>query len=291
MIVSSAALERLAAHWAVQAIPAEERDRAAVLEHECQAKRAAGRQIIFDFAESNGDDKLLNRVALAYEIAAIEGLDAMSRAAGGDQALLEQCVAAACRTFDIRRLFPIPQTTHERLFYILGISALAYCGDRRSDLRRWYQENAGALKSPSIAQAKWDQRLLFRIFECWVRLFRKDGLDDLHTVRDIIIGLREDQKVHEGGWLNSGPQSSCRSRAPGRDGTLRLISLYHWAKATEVVAVYMLQGGSQNIFALIDKNFEAAIKAAAASRDAQYEIILRWLYASASIMIQMTDIR
>lgn len=279
MTVSFAALERLPEHWAIETITSEDRDRAAALVNERLAKRAVGRQIAFDFAETESDERLLNRMALAYEMAAIEGLDALSRASGGDEALREQCVASSYRAFDIRRLFPVPGDTHGRLVHVLQVSALAYCGDRWSDLRRWYQENADALRAPSIAKAPWDQRLLFRIFECWVRLFRKDGWDDLHGIREIIAGLREDQRVHEATRLNTGSQTADHAAA------LRLVALYHWAKATEVVAEYMLQGGSQNIFVLIDKNFEAAIKAAAASRDAQHEIILCWLHATARIMI------
>ena len=47
----------------------------------------------------------------------------------------------------------------------------------------------------------------------------------------------------------------------------------------------MLQGAPQNAFTLLDKHFEAAIKAATASADAQHEVILRWLYAAARIMV------
>ena len=47
----------------------------------------------------------------------------------------------------------------------------------------------------------------------------------------------------------------------------------------------MLQGQLANPFALIDKHFEAGVKAATASGDAQHEVILRWLHAAARIMI------
>ncbi|MYA42510.1 MAG: DEAD/DEAH box helicase, partial [Gemmatimonadetes bacterium] len=61
--------------------------------------------------------------------------------------------------------------------------------------------------------------------------------------------------------------------------------LYNWAKATETLARYMLQGEPGDPFGMLDKHFEAGIKAAAASGDAQHEVVLRWLHATARIMV------
>lgn len=279
MTVSSIALHRLTEHWAVSAISAADRERAAWVVNERLAKNALGHQIAFAFAEDAGDDALLRRAALAYELSAIEGLDALSRASGGEQNLRDQCSAAAFCAFDVRRLLPVPEETYERILFVLQVSALAYCGDRSSDLRRWYQENSAALESPSIADSQWDEQLLFRIFECWVRLFRKDGWNDLHGVHEIIAGLRQAQEVREADRLGNGSEAVDRAIA------LRLVALYHWAKGTEVLAEYMLQGSPANVFPLVDKSFESAIKAATASGDAQHEIILRWLHAAARMMV------
>jgi len=179
---------------------------------------------------------LLDRVALAYEMAAIEGLDALSRPDGGDHALREQALAASHQAFDIRRLAEIPENSDERIFHVLQLSALAYCGDRWSDLRRWFKENGSAIAVPTVADVPWDRRLLYRLFECWVRLLRKDGWDDLDRIREIIAGLREDQRSQEEARLTNG------SAVEDRTIALRLIALYHWAKATEILAGYMLQG-------------------------------------------------
>jgi hypothetical protein len=47
----------------------------------------------------------------------------------------------------------------------------------------------------------------------WVRLFQKDGWDDRHGIREIIAGLREDQKTHEAAQLNNGSQAAGRAAA------------------------------------------------------------------------------
>lgn len=279
MMLSAKAFELLQSHWALSAIGEEERARASELVNERLVRRAVGRQIDFAFEEEGTDDTLLDRVALAYEMAAIEGLDALSRPAGGNDALRDQATAASHHAFEIRRLADVPEGTQERIFHVLHLSALAYCGDRWSDLRRSFKENTAAIAVPTVADVPWDRRLLYRLFDCWVRLFRKDGWDDLDRIREIIAGLREDQKSHEAARLANG------SAAEDRAVALRLIALYHWAKGTEVLAEYMLQGQSQTIFGDLDKHFDSGIKAATASGDAQHEVILRWLHAAGRIMV------
>ncbi|MCY4151176.1 MAG: DEAD/DEAH box helicase [Aestuariivita sp.] len=279
MSLSSSAFEALKEHWAVAAIGDGELERADTLVHQRLARRAVGKQISFSFEENAEDEPFLERAALAFELAAIDGLDELSRPSGENRHLRDQAVAASFRTFDIRHLLPVPEETHARLFFVLQLSAIAYCGDRWSDLRRWYQEQSEALRVPSVADTGWDRRLLYRLFDCWVRLFRKQGWDDLDRIREIIAGLRNDQKVHEAHRLQNDSEAVDRAIA------FRLAALYNWAKGTETLATYMLQGEPGDPFGILDKHFEAGIKAAAASGDAQHEVLLRWLHATARIMV------
>ena len=87
------ALQNLQSHWALSAIPEADRIRAAEVVNERLVRQTVGHQITFAFAEDEADEGLLERVALAYEIAAIEGLDVLSRPDGGDNGLREQAVA------------------------------------------------------------------------------------------------------------------------------------------------------------------------------------------------------
>ena len=279
MSVLQGSIKQLESHWAVKAIPEQERIRAAEIVNERLVTGAVGRQIEFSFAKNDTDDDLLRKVALAYELAAIEGLDEISRTTNPDTKLGDQSGAAAYCAFDYRRLFEVPSTPPERVFHVLQLSALAYCGDRWSDLRRWYRENDAVISAPSVADVPWDRRLLYRLFDCWVRLFRKHGWDDLDQIREIIAGLREDQKQYEQVVLTKSPSSDPAQKA------LLLVALYHWARGTEALAEYMLQGSPQNIYTLLDKHFEAAVAAATASADVQFEVILRWLHAAGHIMV------
>ena len=279
MSLSADTLKALREHWAVSANSQEDLNKADRLLHEHLAKKALGNQITFSFEENSDDKQFLERIALAYEMAAVEGLDELSRPAGVNQSLRDQAIAASYKAFDIRRLMAVPNENHDRLYFVLQLSAMGYCGDRWADLKRWYNENAAALNAPSVADVSWDNRLLYRLFHCWVRLFRKNGWDDLDRIRETIAGLRDDQKQYEGNSLNNG------SRAADRMFALRLVALYHWAKGTEILACYMLQGQPFEPFSGLDKHFDAAIKAAAASADAQHEMILRWLHAAARVMV------
>ena len=279
MSFSSASLAALKSHWALSTVGAENLARSEELVNQRLARRAVGHQISFLFEDDAEADELLENTALAYELAAIEGLDELSRPAGEDDALREQSAAAAFRAFEIRRLLTIPDNIPSRMFFVLHLSALAYCGDRGPDIRRWYKESDHALVVPDDDDIEWDRRLLYRLFECWVSLFRKDGWNDLNGISGIIASLRDDQEFYEKQRLEHESQGEARTVA------LRLVAMYHWAKATEVIALYMLQGGPGNPFGQIDQHFEAGVKAASASGDVQHELILRWLHTAGRIMV------
>jgi len=279
MIVNDDSLRKVDNHWAVLAVGEAERDRGLKVADARLVKQAVGRQMQIDFAETDYDPDLLRRLAMAYEMAAIEGLGAVLNPTSTDDELRQQCASGAWRAFEIRRLFNLPEQTEESIFHILHLSALAYCGDRWSDLRRWYNENEQNIPAPSVADVSWDQRLLYKLFECWVSLFRKKGWNDLDNIRYTIIGLREDQKTYESGALNNG------SNAVDRAMALRLVALYHWAKSTELLSVYMLQGEPSTIATQLDKHFESGVEAATAAHDAQLEVLLRWLHVASRQMV------
>ncbi|NQE05825.1 ATP-dependent DNA helicase [ANME-1 cluster archaeon GoMg1] len=280
MNITHNSLRHIDQHWAVLAVDKTARVRGLKMVNARLVKKALGQQIQFQFDEQTEyDEELLGRLALAYELAAIEGLDAFLNPASDSKELREQCAAGAYRAFEIRRLFDLPEKEESRIFHILHLSALAYCGDRWSDLRRWYNENDTVIHIPSVVDGNWHYRLLYHLFECWVRLFRKKRWDDLDDIRKIIARLREDQKKYEVNVLEG------NSNAHDRAMALRLISLYHWAKSTELLAKYMIQGEPVGIVTLLDKHFESAIDAATASSDVQLEVLMRWLHAAARQMI------
>lgn len=280
MNVTTESLAKVDQHWAVMAVGEAEHTRGLELASVRLVTKAVGEQLTLDIPDQRaGDEDLLSRLALAYEMAAIEGLGDLLNTTSGDPALRDQCAAGAWRAFEIGRMMKAPAETDRRVQHLLHLSALAYCGDRWTDLRRWYRDEPALCSIPSVADASWDRRLLYRLFECWVRLFRKQDWDDLDRIREIVVGLREDQKEFEATLLQSGSDAEDRAMA------LRLVALYHWAKASELLSKYMLQGEPVGINALLSKHFDAAIAAATASADSQLELLMRWLHAASIQMV------
>lgn len=281
MVITEDALNRVDRHWAVKAVGDDRLSRAMEVAKVRVMRSAVGHQMTIVFDETATDNELVERAAMAYEIAAIEGLDALLYPSGDETRvqLRLQVQAGAFRAYALRRTLPIPPGVEDRIFHVLHLAAIAYCGDQWTDLRRWLKDHEQEVKPPSVADASWDRRILYQLFDCWVRLLRKQGWDDLDGIREIIAGLRKDQEQYENTVLNT--QDNTISQAIA----LRLIALYHWAKATELLAVFMLQGQPPGIDAELDKHFESGRKSASAAQDVALEVILRWLHATSRHMV------
>ena len=281
MIVTDAAILALDTHWAVSALPAATRAWAFDAAKMRLVRQTLGELLAVNIDETADAESTLERVAMAYELAAIEGLDALLHPSDESESkgLQAQAMAGAFRSFDLRQSCLVPEQDEARVFHVLHLAALGFCGDRWPDVRRWIKDHAAATEAPSVAQASWDKRVLFRLFNCWVRLFRKCNWDDVDRVRETVAGLREDQKTFEKDALESTDGLAAQSVA------YRLISLYHWAKATEVLAVYTLQGEPANVRSELDQHFEKARTHAARSGDAPFEVLLHWLHLAAARMV------
>jgi replicative superfamily II helicase len=279
MNVTHTSLNIVDSHWAVLAVGAAKRDRGLKVVDVRLVRKALGPWMTINFEDRPTDDDLLRKLAIAYEIVAIEGLSGFTSTDTNAKELQIKCASGAYRAFEIRRIFKIPENNEERIYHILHLSALAYCGDRWSDLRRWYNENSESIQLPPVENAAWNYRLLYRLFDCWVRLLRKEGWDDIDRINQIISDLREDQNTYESGVLDSD------SDAENRFMAFRLLGMYHWAKGTELLAEYIMHGRPVDISTRLDKHFETAIESAKSGSDAQLEILLRWLHATSRQMV------
>lgn len=281
MVITEDALNRIDQHWAVKAIGDDRLARALEVATVRVMRAAVGDQMVIACEETATDAETVERAAMAYEVAAIEGLDALLHPSG-DEARIQlrlQAQAGAFRAYALRRTLPIPQEPEDRIFHVLHLAALAYCGDQWTDLRRWLKDHEQDIKLPPVAGVSWDHQLLRRLYDCWIRLLRKEGWGDLDGIREIIAGLRRDQAQYENTSLNELDAAAVQAAA------LRLIALYHWARATELLAGYMLQGQPVGIEAELDKHFEAGRQAASAAQDVALEVILRWLHATSRRMV------
>jgi hypothetical protein len=275
MTVTEETLERIEQHWAVQAVGEQARARATELATEKRLAAGVGRELGFSIATSSADDELLTRVALAFELGALDGIEALlsdSSSVDGQQ-LAEATQAGAFRAYELLSPVSFPSALAARILHTLHVCALGYCGERQAELRRWLKDHQDHVNLSDTSSTQWDQRLLFRLYDCWLRLFRKDGWDDLQGVREAISELRREQGSYEERLLAEVSQS--------RTVALRLVALYNWARATELLAVYALQGEPAGIATLLDQHFETARQAAAGAADANLDVLLRWLHLAA----------
>ena len=278
MTLSFEQLQAVDNHWAVQAIDSATRENAFDAAKDRLVHSALG--ILFTGAQIEVDYVSIEQVASAYELAAIEGISTLLSPSSTEQQTKNLAIAGANKAFGLMRALPIPEDTDQRVFHVLHMAGLAYAGDRWTDLRRWFEEHEQELQIPSVVDADWNKRVVFRLFDAWVRLLRKRSWDDLDQIAEIIVGLRHDQASHEKAFLDQAQGSARQSEA------IRLVSLYHWAKATERLATYMLQGEPLAIESELDQHFEAALKAAQLSCDTKLEMLLRWLHVSSRKMVE-----
>ena len=277
-------IEAIDSHWAVEAVGAKMRQ-AGLLQADGLIAESALRGLADLYEPQSFDLELIERLATAYEVAAIEGIEATLHPSSSEKSkkLQLQTRAGAYRAFSLIRSLPFVTETNideERIFHVLHLAGLAYCGDRWTDLQRLLRENDHLCAIPSTADASWDKRILINLYDGWIRLLRKDGWDDIDKIKYIIIRLREEQKQYENIVLKRAVEQQDKSIA------IRLISLYHWAKATESLSKFMLQGTPPAIDVELDQHFEAAIKAIQRTQDYQLEMILRWLHVASRLMVK-----
>lgn len=282
MTLSKVDLEVVGQHWALEALGAEGVVRARKIAAKMLVRRTLGKKLAIGGKASKADLELLEKTSTAYELAGIEGLNALLNPSANDESrrLRTQAQAATHLAFEFRRELEPAGGDGARIFHVLHTAGLAYCGDRWTDLQRWLRESPRHTRVPSANRRRWDTRVLYQLFDCWIRLLRKDSWEDLSRVAEIIVALRREQRSYEATYLKASPRAKLQARG------LRLIALYHWAKATELLATFMLQGTPHNIRTLLDQHFEAAVRAAEASHDMQYEVVLRWLHVAGRQMAQ-----
>ncbi|MTI15552.1 DEAD/DEAH box helicase [Sansalvadorimonas verongulae] len=270
-------LELVDQHWAVQAVGEEDLKKG--FEQAGQYFVESSLQNILKPVNSaNIKHELFERLAMAYELAAYEGLDANINPSPRQKENQLYGQAGAHRAFTFKRLVTVYQETDEaRVFHILHLAGLAYGGDRWTDMKRWLAENETVARVADVEGKPWDQKLLHTLYEAWLKLLRKDGWSDLDSISQLILSLRENQKVFEQEYL--------RSSAGKEAKVLRLVALYHWAKATELLASFMLQGQPASINTELDQHFEASCKAVQGGVDHQFEMIIRWLHLASKQMV------
>ncbi|MGD9568087.1 MAG: DEAD/DEAH box helicase [Sedimentibacter sp.] len=273
-------LDRLEQHWAVASVSKNVRDKCFDEIEKIIVQKSIGEQIKFNFSFSSQLEDQISRVASAYEMAAFENIGSMINPTDTslDRGIF---IAASWKAYELYRAMKIPDNYLEKVFFVLHISSIAYCAERWNDLRRWYEENRDIIMKDEVVtrDQEWDMYLTNSLYKCWVLLFIKRDWTELNEIQLQIIKLRELQSEFEEKYLES--QGNLKKSA-----ALRLISIYHWSKCTELLSLYVTQGEPSNILTQLDKHFESAIESASLCDDIELEMILNWLYGASKQMVE-----
>ena len=281
MTISREAISRLRSHWAIEALGAD-RVKAA---HDAAASMYVdsnlGRQLHREGSHDAATETLIQDVAFAYEIVASEGIEALAQVSlhsGAAEAAVAE--AAAHEAFALLRALPLKLDSLEALVHqVLQLGALAYCSDRWAEFRAWMRERE---VTPELFQSdgSWDTRVLSDLGQVWTRLLRKDGWHDLEGVAETVARLRAEQKENEELLFNAQSRPEDLQVAGWR-----LVALYHWARLSEMVAIYLMQGEPADVATQLDFHFDRAISAAQQSADPAFVVVLQWQRAMAQRMV------
>lgn len=279
MPVTEEAIRRVKSHWALEAFGVPRFDSAINMANEALVHVAIGNQINRPPTVDPNRDELLTLAATAAEVAAVEYFDALNHPSKETQPQASDAQSAAYLAFDLLRSVHPPEGAAERCFFALHLSALGYVAERWPEVRRWIRDNHYEIPPDFVEGGGWDARVLSSIYSCWEALFRKNGLSDLVSVGTAVAKLRREQSEYEPHLLRGGIEGEQVALA------LRLVALYHWARATEIVATFLAQGGAPGVMAAIDQHFDSAATSAAESGDAAFEMLLRWLHVASKRMV------
>lgn len=271
-------LDRLESHWAISAIPEKDRQLCFHTIDKIKTQKAMKNSIKFNFTIQKDWQDNLARIALAYEIPAIENISAFTNYTDDncDRTLFS---ASAWRCFDLYSVMDIPSNVNAKIFFVLHVCSMAYCGERWNDLKKWFFDNQDIILTGIQENINdiWDQKVLKSIFRCWLKLFIKKDWDDLSQIAKEITTLRQSQKVYEEEFLTESKDS--------QQSAFLLIALYNLSKSTELLATYMMQGEPTTIHGQLDKHYENSIEAALCANDTEFETILRWLHCASNYMV------
>ena len=219
------------------------------------------------------DALLVQQALLVAELIALEHLD---DAEEGESTLRTACSDA----FYLLRAVPRPSDSDTARKALLRLSCYGILGDRSADVRRWIREQG--LGDPPAQQETWPNLVFGTVSDSFLRIARKDGWNDLHEVARGIATLRGLQAQFEEDFLSdAGPRAQVAA--------LELVSLYHLARAVELLGTFCGKGSPKDIVDELKLHYLRAIRAASTGGLIELEILLRWMRA-ASIQVAQNSV-
>ena len=173
--------------------------------------------------------------------------------------------------FDISTLLNFDIKTEEDIYEVIKIISLGYLGEHSHFVKDFLSQQKLKIDNLEVID-KWNSRLLVIIFKVIVSLVIKKSWKDISQAIELINQLRNDQKEFEEKYLN---QLGEESRPYG---AAEIVSLYHFAKTSEILGQYLLEGKTPNNDFDIENKVKYHLRIAKEFANASGNIMLELLY-------------
>ena len=170
------------------------------------------------------------------------------------------------------RILPVPEKSVEMFVHILKMLAYAYLGERWEDMRRYLREQPEAWEVDT--NGDWMHVVFSGIYLAILHLARKESWEDMTKSSEIISGLRRRQHALEKAYLDSVDENYKAGAAH------ELASMYHLAKAVEIVCMFMMQGNPPSVEVEINYHIDRAKDHSRSARSMELDIMLELLHAT-----------
>ncbi|NSW45797.1 MAG: DEAD/DEAH box helicase [Bacteroidales bacterium] len=173
--------------------------------------------------------------------------------------------------FDISTLLNFDIKTEEDIYEVIKLISLGYLGEHSHFVKDFLNLQKQKIED-LIVTDKWNSRLLNNIFKVIVSLVIKKSWKDISQAIELINELRNEQKEFEENYLNQLGEE-------GRPyGAAELVSLYHFAKTSEILGQYLLEGKTPNNDFDIENKVKYLIGIAKEFANASANMMLELLY-------------
>lgn len=178
--------------------------------------------------------------------------------------------------FDLLRVQSPPKRTRELLKAAIRLACAGVIADRSADVRRelkrWQWERTIDVNE------SWGGRLFLTLADSFIRTIRKSGWEDLNRVAASVLQLREQQKQMEAGYLEK--------NGINQSAALELVSLYHIARAVELVAEYSGTGSPADSIDKVDLQYLRSKRASDAGKFSELSSLVRIMRRASSVLIR-----
>lgn len=173
---------------------------------------------------------------------------------------------------DIALLLPVPTEISEKINWTLKLISFGYLGEDWQKVRKFLIDNE-TLLGIDFSNIPWNEKLYLDIYQAIFHIIRKKSWKDLSKALKIISELRNSQKELEKQLLENIKDNSEKKAV-----ALDLASLYHLAKAVELIAQFQNEGHPNDINTQLDFHFEKAQGYCVKSNNIELNLLLQYLY-------------